>query len=103
MRKKFPSKYIIRMPEFLKNYVLLDEYNENCDKLNHLDVTEMDLPNIKRIPNNLVSEEDVLNGTVLLVEAKSKNSGSCICAYIRPSLVKKGRMKLWLILKKMKN
>lgn len=102
MRKKIPSKYIIKMSEFLKNYVLLDEYNENCERLNHLDISELNLPNIKRIPNSIVNEEDVLNGTIILVEAKTK-SGNSVCAYIRPSLVKEGRKKLWLTLKKIKS
>ena len=93
-RKKVPSRYVIKMSEFLENYVLPDgEYNPDCENIDHYSITELNLPNIKRIPNYLINENDLLTGDIILVEAGTKNSGRSVCAYIRPSLVKKERMK----------
>ena len=93
-RKKFSSRYVIKMSEFLENYVLpYGEYNPDCENIDYYSIMDLNLPNIKRIPNHLINEQDLLKGNILLVEAGTKSSGRSVCAYVRPSLVKKGRMK----------
>ena len=95
MHKYFSKEYIISMEEFLKNYVLLDEYDRKLHRhLNHYDITELEIPYIKRIPLKVVSEEEVLSGNILLVESSGfKGKGTMVCAYKRPCLLMKGMKK----------
>ena len=90
--KKFFSHFeAIPMEEFLENYVLFDDYDEQlCYGINHLNITEL-LPNIKRTRFEDLKVDDLLTGRVLLVYAKYKR-GNAVFPYIRPELVKE-RMK----------
>ena len=88
------EEYVISMDEFLKNYVLPDSYDEQlCKNINHLDITELNLPNVKRIAYKYVTMEDILTGRVLLVRAKSSKKRKEIWAYVRPEIEKERKIR----------
>ena len=85
MRKRFSEYRVISMQEFIENYLMV--YN-NIDNINHYDITDLNLDGVKRIPNDIVSDEDIMTGRVILVEASgSKHHGKMVCAYLRPDIV----------------
>ena len=85
MKKKFSNYRTISMQEFIENY--LNVYN-NIDNINHYDITDLNLAGVTRIPNDIVTEEDLMTGRVILVESSgSKHRGKMVCAYLRPDIV----------------
>ena len=79
----------ISIEEFIFKYLKVENYSEELfNNINHYDLMELNIPGVKRVPNDLVTNEDLLCGRVLLVEAKGfKHKGKMICAYIRPDIV----------------
>ena len=87
------NKYIISMMDFLTNYLKLDNIDELLTKLNHYDLSELNIDGVKRVPNDLVTTEDIQTGRVLLVKSKGfKHHGNMVCAYLRPNLVKEDNL-----------
>lgn len=98
------SGYIITMRKFLEEFVYptMDICTESdlvkegelqvskmklseIETLNHWDLTDLDFPFIKRIPEEAVKKDDIFSGKVLLVESTGlKHVGRVICAYKRP-------------------
>ncbi len=86
--KDFKGYKTISMVEFITNYLPYDENTSNLLNINHYDITELNIPGVKRVPNELVTKEDLIRGSVLLVESKGfKHHGKMTCAYLRPDLV----------------
>lgn len=87
--KDFKGYKTISMQEYITEY--LNIHGSCLGTLlnaNHYDLTELNIPGVKRVPNQLVTTEDIMRGSILLVEAKgSKNHGKMTCAYLRPELV----------------
>ena len=90
--KRNVNNYVISMQAFLINYLCVDYTNINIDNINHYDLMELNLDGVERLPINVVKDEDIICGRVLLVEASGfKHKGKQLCAYIRPDLVLLGR------------
>lgn len=93
MKKKFSNCYVIPMEVFIQNYLNID--GPNISNINHYDIDQLNIEGIKRIPNQVVTEDDIETGRVLLVESSGyKHKGKMICAYIRPDLVKSNGRKM---------
>ena len=85
MNKIFKKYKAISMQEFIENY--LNVYN-NVDNINHYDITELNLDGVTRVPDDIVTEEDIMTGKIILVKSSgSKHHGKMICAYLRPDIV----------------
>lgn len=85
MRKKFSNYKAISMQEFIENYLNVHNDLENA---NHYDISELNLDGVTRIPNECVTEEDLMTGRVILVESSGfKHHGKMVCAYLRPDIV----------------
>ncbi len=93
----------LSMREFLLDYVLVKEHYEEEDlkewenavnkleknKATHLDLSELGIGYLVRIPYEAISEDDIRMGNVLLVEDfKSTPKHKRVAPYLRPSLVK---------------
>lgn len=86
----------ISMAEFLLNYADLDGnllfeqvLEMEKDRLSHQDITKLGIPYIKRVPNNIVTEEDLLSGDIIIVyDFTSTKNNKKRAPYKRPMLVK---------------
>ena len=88
MNDNFKNHRVLSMEEYLFNYLKIDGDYKLYNKLNHYDITELNIKGVKRVPNQLVTEEDLRTGRVLLVESKGfKHRGKMVCAYLRPDIV----------------
>ena len=86
--KDFNGYRTITMVEFITQYLSYNDDTSNLLNINHYDITELNIPGVKRVPNDLVTKEDIIRGSVLLVESKGfKHHGKMTCAYLRPDLV----------------
>ena len=86
--KDFKGYKTITMVEFITQYLPYDDKTTNLLNINHYDITELNIPGVRRVPNDLVTKEDIIRGSVLLVESKGfKHHGKMTCAYLRPDLV----------------
>lgn len=86
--KDLDKRNVISMSEFIMNYLHVDNLEEVLNKVNHYDITDLNIKGVKRVPNDLVTADDIQTGRVLLVESSGfKHHGKMICAYIRPDLV----------------
>lgn len=84
--KNFKDYKAITMKQFVEEY--LNYYSDNDNYINHYDISELDLSGVKRIPNDLVTKEDLETGKVILVKASGEHhNGKMICAYLRPDIV----------------
>ena len=84
--KNFSDYKAITMKQFVEEY--LNYYSENNDYMNHYDISDLELLGVKRIPNDLVTKEDLETGKVILVKSSGlHHKGKMICAYLRPDLV----------------
>ena len=89
MNSKYKNYKVLTMEEFITNYLDLNGDYSIYEKINHYDITELNIEGVKRVPNQYVTEEDLRTGRVLLVESKGfKHHGKMVCAYIRPDIVK---------------
>ena len=71
------------------NYLEINGDYSIFDKINHYDITELNIDGVKRVPDQFVTEEDLRTGRVLLVESKGfKHRGKMVCAYLRPDIVR---------------
>lgn len=85
MNKIFKKYKAISMQEFIENY--LNVYN-NISHINHYDLNDLNIDGVTRVPNDIVTEEDLVTGRIILVESSgSKHHGKMICAYLRPDIV----------------
>ena len=93
----FPS---ISMEEFLKYYVgpeaaITEMVAKRLNKATHKDIKELNIPYVKAVPFDIVTEESLMNGEFLLVyDGKSTNRTKRIAPYIRPEKLKKQEMDL---------
>ena len=86
--KDFSNFKKISMVEFITQYLHYKDTTSNLLSINHYDISELNIPGVRRVPNDMVSKEDLIRGTVLLVESKGyKHHGKMTCAYLRPDLV----------------
>ncbi len=86
--KDFKGYKTISMVEFITQYLPDVEDATNLLNINHYDITQLNIPGVRRVPNDLVTKEDIMRGSVLLVESKGfKHHGKMTCAYLRPDLV----------------
>ncbi|MCH5167187.1 MAG: hypothetical protein J1F35_04765 [Erysipelotrichales bacterium] len=84
------------MAEFLLNYANLDDdlsteqvLDMETAKLTHQDLTKLGLPYIKRVPVEIVTENDISSGKILIVyDFKSTKSNKRCAPYLRPAYVK---------------
>ena len=89
MNNKFKNYRVLTMEEFILNYLELNGDYSIFDKINHYDITDLNIDGVKRVPDQLVTEEDLRTGRVLLVQSKGyKHRGKMVCAYLRPDIVK---------------
>ena len=87
MNNKLKNYRAITMFDFITNYLGINDCDV-LDKINHYDITELNIKGIKRIPNQIVSDEDIRTGRVILVKSSGfKHKGKMVCAYMRPDLV----------------
>ena len=87
MKNKFSEYKTISMQEFIKNYLKL-ENSENMENINHYDITDLNIKGVTRVPNDVVTDDDIKTGRIILVEASGqKHKGKMICAYLRPDIV----------------
>ena len=87
MKMSFKNCNVITMEEFILNYLNVNS-NQDISHINHYDISKLNIDGIKRIPNEIVSEDDVRTGRVILVESSGfKHKGKMVCAYLRPDLV----------------
>ena len=87
MKNKFSSYKTISMKEFIENYLNIDN-NEDIENINHYDITDLNIEGVTRVPNHIVTEDDLKTGRIILVESTgSKHRGKMICAYLRPNIV----------------
>ena len=86
----------ISMSNFLLNYANLDgnitveqvTKFEN-DKLTHQDITELGIPYLKRVPEDIITEDDLAVGNIIIVnDFKGKKGNKRSAPYLRPSIVK---------------
>jgi len=89
---KIDKNNVISMMDFLINYVRVENVDEILTQINHYDITDLNIDGIKRVPNDLVTEDDIRTGRILMVESSGfKHRGKMICAYIRPNLIRKNK------------
>lgn len=85
MKKKFDGYKAISMQEFIENYL---NVKENIDNINHYDITDLNIKGVTRVPDSIVTDEDIETGRIILVESSGlKHRGKMICAYLRPDIV----------------
>ena len=88
MNNNFKNCQVISMSDFIKNYLDVSTININIDHINHYDITQLNIKGVKRVPDHLVTLDDINTGRVILVRASGfKHKSSRICAYLRPDLV----------------
>lgn len=88
----------ISMREFLENYVndvleskLTEEMITKLEiaKATHFDITELGIPYLKRVPIDIVTEDMLLSGSIIMVaDFKSHKRRGRYAPYIRPSIEK---------------
>lgn len=89
MNSKFKNYKVLTMEEFIINYLELSGDYSIFEKMNHYDITDLNIDGVKRVPDQYVTEEDLRTGRVLLVESKGfKHRGKMVCAYLRPDIVR---------------
>ena len=84
------------MAEFLINYANLDGnltveqvIELEINRVTHRDLTELGIPYIKRVPSDIVTEDDISSGRILIVyDFKSTKASKRRAPYLRPELVK---------------
>lgn len=87
----FPS---ISMEEFLRDYVgaeatITDAVAARLKRATHKDIKELNIPYVKAVPFEIVTEESLMTGEHLLVyDGKSSNRTKRIAPYIRPEKLK---------------
>ena len=87
MNKLFKNHHVLSMEEFIINYLSLDD-NRLFHRMNHYDIDELNIEGVKRVPDQMVTEEDLRTGRVLLVESSGFNhKGKSVHAYLRPDIV----------------
>ena len=91
--KKFLEEFLYPALEFGTSITYFDkdklEFSKKqmaeLEKMNHWDLSDLEFPLIKRVPDESVKREDILNGNVILVQTTGlKHKGSVVCAYKRP-------------------
>ena len=86
MKNKFSEYKTISMQEFIENY--LNVKNDNIENINHYDITDLNMKGVTRVPNDIVTDDDIKTGRIILVESSGPNHrGKMICAYLRPDIV----------------
>jgi len=87
MKNKFSEYKAISMQEFINNYLNV-ENSDNIDSINHYDITDLNFEGVTRVPNDIVTDDDIKTGRIILVESSGpKHKGKMICAYLRPDIV----------------
>lgn len=87
----FPS---ISMEEFLRDYVgseatITEAIASRLKRATHKDIKELNIPYVKAVPFEIVTEESLMMGEYLLVyDGKSTNRTKRIAPYIRPEKLK---------------
>lgn len=102
MKKKFDIEAFpsISMEEFLRDYVgpeatITDMVAARLKKATHKDIKELNIPYVKAVPFDVVTEESLMTGEFLLVyDGKSTNKTKRIAPYVRPEKLKKKEMDL---------
>ena len=80
---KFIDNYIL---PFIGGYLTDDKKVFMNNKMSHLDLTELNIPGVKRIPDECKSKYK--NGEIIAVKAKGMNhKGTEVHYYLRPQLV----------------
>jgi hypothetical protein len=69
---------IITLEYFLKNYFGIRMNNLN--KLRHADLHDLNISGVKRVPFDILTKNDILGGSIFLVEDVNKN----LAPYINP-------------------
>ena len=89
MKNKFSEYKTISMQEFIENYLNVKNNDDNSiENINHYDITDLNLQGVTRVPNDIVTDDDIKTGRIILVEASgAKHQGKMICAYLRPDIV----------------
>lgn len=86
----------ISMLEFLINYVEIEAIDEvslsNLRRATHRDIKELRIPYVKAVPFECVTNEDVLEGRIIIVH-DVKGRQKRIAPYIRPEILKKEETK----------
>ena len=86
MKNKFSNYKTISIQEFIANYLEID--HNNIENINHYDITDLNMEGVTRVPNEIVTDEDIKTGRIILVESSGpKHHGKMICAYLRPDIV----------------
>lgn len=86
MKNRFSEYKTISMQEFIENYLNIENYN--IENINHYDITDLNMQGVTRVPNDIVTDDDIKTGRIILVESSgSKHHGKMICAYLRPDIV----------------
>ena len=87
MKNKFSEYKTISMQEFIEKFLKVKTI-ENIDNINHYDITDLNLQGVTRVPNDIVTDDDLKTGRIILVESSGpKHKGKMICAYLRPDIV----------------
>ncbi len=82
----------ISMLEFLINYVGIEAIDKvslsNLGEATHRDIKELRIPYVKAVPFECETNEDVLEGRIVIVH-DGKGRRKRIAPYIRPEILKK--------------
>ena len=88
MKNRFEDYKTISMQEFIEKFLNVNKNIDNIDVINHYDITSLNIEGVTRVPNDIVTEDDLKTGRILLVESTGpKHRGKMICAYLRPDIV----------------
>lgn len=93
--KEYDERYIITLREFLNDFLDIkkltnidDKKMNQLAKFSHLQIKDLNLPNVQCIPFEMLTEELLMRGDVLLVaDGKSNGKKKNLAPYIRPELL----------------
>ena len=86
----YPSVSLIK---FLTEYVSVDGINEETinklAKATHKDIKELNIPYVKAVPFEILTDEALASGDIILVaDGKSTLKNKRIAPYVRPEILK---------------